>query len=374
MKKRISTFLTLLLCILMTVNVFADEAGSSRKPDLITDYYMIVESPDGGIDIYAGAGFGETKLNNEQIPNGTALHIEGEKEDQDKRIWGYTQYHGMYGYVPEDDLKPVTRSEAIESELYLAGKDQVDYDADYDVEPRSDSGIVYLYQGPGEKYGKVPGTDEIPDGTRLHVFEDANLADGSHWAQVRTEDGQEGWVNMAGMKPYGTADTENTPVNMEVTETAEAKNGEDLLAAGTAELTPTPSVTVTPTPSITVTPTPKPTSTPTPSPEPTPTAEPTPTEEPTPTVEPTKETTPTAEPTEEPTPTVEPSKEATPTAEPEETAAPTEQAADADSKEASANQVTGVSSLVRNPFVWIIIVVIIAVIILLVYHFKKRDK
>lgn len=371
MKKFVSTFLTLLLCILMTVSVYADEAGKSRKPDMVTDYYMIVESPDGGVDIYAGAGFDESKLNSAQIPNGTALHIEGEKEDQDKRVWGYTQYLGMYGYVPEDDLKPATRSEAIESELYLAGSDNVDYNADYDIEPRTDAGAVYLYQGPGEKYGKVPGTDEIPDGTRLHVFQDADLADGSHWAQVRTEDGQEGWVNMAGMKPYGTADTVNDTVNMETSGAEEIQKEEELLTAGEAKLTPTPSVTVTPTP--------KPTSTPTPSPEPTPTVEPT--KEPTPTAEPTKEATPTAEPTkevtpteeaaEEPTPTVEPTKEAEPT---EETAEPTGEAESADSKEASASQVTGASSLMKNPFVWIIIVVIIAVIVLLVYHFKKRDK
>lgn len=400
MKKCVRTLLTLLMCLLMAVNVYADEAGSSHKPDLITDYYMIVESPDGGVDIYSDASFDATKLNNEQIPNGTALHIEGEKEDQNKRVWGYVQYHGMYGYVPEDDLKPATRSEAIDSELYLAGSGNVDYNADYDVEPRTNGGSVYLYQGPGEKYGKVPGTDEIAKGTKLHVYEDANLADGSHWAQVQTENGTDGWVNMDLMKPYGTADPDNSIVNMEVAtptadqetnagaangeanaaesgtetgDTEEAQNGE-LLAKGETDLTPTPSATATPTPEPTkeATPTPEPTPTVEPTKEPTPTAEPTP--EPTPTVEPTKEATPTAEPTEEPTPTVEPTKESTPTEEPEETAAPTEKAENADTKEASASQVTGVSSLVKNPFVWIVIVAIIAVIILLIYHFKKRDK
>lgn len=394
MKKCVKAFLALLMCILMTANVYADEAGQSHKPDLVTDYYMIVESPDGGLDLYADASLESSKLNNEQIPNGTGLHIEGEKTDESNRIWGYTQYHGMYGYVLEDDLKPATRTECIESELYLAGRDNVDYNADYDVEPRSDAGSVYLYQGPGEKYGKVSGADAVSEGSKLHVFQDANLADGSHWAQVQTETGTEGWVNMTVMKPYGTEDTETGLVNMEAggTEAAQNENPaaeegvqsreaaageaqgeeaaaeaqkEELLAAGEKELTPT----VTPSPKPTSTPTPKPTATPTPTPEPT--KEPTATPEPTPTAEPTKEATPTAEPTKEATPTAAPTKEAEPTAEPSEEAVDTEPA---DSKEASASQVTSVSTLAKSPFVWIILAVIIAVIILLVYHFKNRDK
>ena len=363
MKKCMRTFLTLLFCLMMTVNVYADEAGKSQKPDIITDYYMVVESPDGGVDFYSGASFDSTKLNNAQIPNGTAFHIEGEKTDENQRVWGYTQYSGMYGYVPEDDLKVVTRSEAIESELYLAGADHVDYSADYDVEPRDDAGTVYLYQGPGEKYGTISGNKEVPAGSKLQVFEDAELADGSHWAQVRTEDGTEGWVNMELMKPYGTEDSEvvsmvSPAVNGEAqgAETIVEENAEEaaLLAAGAAELTPTPSVTVTPTPKPTATPTP----TAEPTKEPTPTAEPT--EEPTPTAEPTEEPTPTAEPTEEPAPTEEAAEEVTPTA--------------AESQEASATQVSSVSKVVKSPFLWILIAVIIAVIVLLVYHFKKRNK
>lgn len=418
MKKCVKVFLALLMCIFITVNVYADEAGQSHKPDLVTDYYMIVESPDGGLDLYSNASFESSKLNNEQIPNGTALHIEGEKTDESNRIWGYTQYHGMYGYVLEDDLKPATKSECIESELYLAGKDNVDYNANYDVEPRSDAGSVYLYQGPGEKYGKVSGADAVPGGSKLHVFQDANLADGSHWAQVETETGTEGWVNMTVMKPYGTEDTASGLVNMEVSGTEAAQNenpaavgevqnqeaaaeiqnqeaasgeeqsegvaaeaqNEELLAAGEAKLTPTatpsPEPTSTPTPKPTSTPTPKPTNTPTPKPTATPTPTPEPTEEPTATPEPT----PTAEPTKEATPTAEPTKEATPTEGAEPTVKPAEEAVDtepaesADSQEASTSQVTSVSTLAKSPFVWIILIVIIAVIILLVYHFKKRDK
>ena len=68
---------------------------------------MIVESKAGGIDIYANPDLEAAKLSEEMIPNGTALHIEGEVEDEThKRTWGYVQYHGMNGFVPLDDCRP----------------------------------------------------------------------------------------------------------------------------------------------------------------------------------------------------------------------------------------------------------------------------
>lgn len=54
MKKKISkktwrTLLGFLLCIFtMTVCVWADE-GTSQNPDYVTDYYMLEESPEGGL-------------------------------------------------------------------------------------------------------------------------------------------------------------------------------------------------------------------------------------------------------------------------------------------------------------------------------------
>ena len=53
MKKIIKSFLVVLLGLLMSVNVMADVQQEKQKPDYTTDYYMIVESKDGGIDIYA---------------------------------------------------------------------------------------------------------------------------------------------------------------------------------------------------------------------------------------------------------------------------------------------------------------------------------
>ena len=44
----------MLLTFCVTVGVFAD-AGKTQEVDYKTDYYMIVESPDGGVDMYSEA-------------------------------------------------------------------------------------------------------------------------------------------------------------------------------------------------------------------------------------------------------------------------------------------------------------------------------
>ena len=48
MKKKLGMLLAVLLTFCMTVGVFAD-AGKTQQVDYKTDYYMIVESPDGEI-------------------------------------------------------------------------------------------------------------------------------------------------------------------------------------------------------------------------------------------------------------------------------------------------------------------------------------
>ena len=182
--------------LLCAVPVSAD-VQKGTEPDYRTDYYMIVESKAGGVNIYSDPDLDATKLNDSLIPNGTALRIKGEVEDEkDKRLWGYTQYHGMYGYVPEDDLKPAqSRQEAIDSELYIAGSDHVNYNTDYDVTVDSDEGNINLYQGPGEKYGPVPGTEEIKNGETLHIVQDAEMVDGSRWGVTDSLE-KDGWVNL----------------------------------------------------------------------------------------------------------------------------------------------------------------------------------
>ena len=96
MKKKLGMLLAVLLTFCMTVGVFAD-AGKTQQVDYKTDYYMIVESPDGGVDMYSEADASSPKLNDELIPNGTAIHVEGEVTDEAGKVWVYAQLHGMFG-------------------------------------------------------------------------------------------------------------------------------------------------------------------------------------------------------------------------------------------------------------------------------------
>lgn len=257
--------MVLLCSFLLAANVWADD-GIGQDPDYPTDYYMIVESPSGGIDIYSEADPQSSKLNEALIANGTTVHIEGEKAGADGKDWGYTQYRGMNGYVEMDDLKPATKTEAIVSEYEALGGET----ADFDVKVTSENGNVVLYQGPGEKFGEVSGMEGLADGTSIHISEYVQGEDGSNWGKTTT-DTAEGWINL----------------------------DQDTDYQGTVEVTPTPTpkVTATPTPEAT----PTKTVTPTPTEKATPTPEATPTEEATPTPEatPTEEVTPEATPAEE---------------------------------------------------------------------------
>lgn len=212
MKKTTGIWFAAILCMIISVTVSADVQNKQNEPDYKTDYYMIVESKAGGIDIYANPDLEAAKLSEKMIPNGTALHIEGEVEDEThKRTWGYVQYHGMNGFVPLDDCRPAaSRQEAIDSELYLAGRDNVNYQVDYDITV-SEEDDMKLYQGPGEKYGTVPGVRDIKSGETLHITQDAHMNDGSYWG-VTTIDGKQGWVNL---------DEVNNPDQQEGTESGE---------------------------------------------------------------------------------------------------------------------------------------------------------
>lgn len=345
MKKIIKSFLVVLLGLLMSVNVMADVQQEKQKPDYATDYYMIVESKDGGIDIYAQPDLNSTKLNDSQIPNGTALHIEGETEDEENnRTWGYTEYHGMHGYVPLDDCKPAqSRKEAIDSELYIAGSDNVDYNADYDVKAYSEDGSQKLYQGPGTKYGEVPGVRDIQNGETLHITEDAELVDGSHWG-VTTIDDQEGWVDLEKTeewaKAHGTYEDSADTQALEMTPVPGTSDTVDAVP----ETTVAPSVTEGPQTTVI------PSVTPTETPEATVTPEPTDTPAPTETPEPTE--------TQAPTDTPDPK---------------TTEQAEKDNVQTSGKTVTASeSSKSQNPLIWIAGIAVLAAIGVIIYHYKKR--
>ena len=347
MKKIIKAVLAFGLCLLLAVPVWADAQSGKQKPDYTTDYYMIVESKAGGIDIYSQPDFDSEKLNDELIPNGTALHIEGEVVDKDSnRTWGYTAYRGMNGYAPLDDCKPAeSRQEAIDSELYIAGRDNVDYNADYDVKAYDESGSQHLYQGPGEKYGEVPGVRDIENGETLHITQDAEMVDGSHWG-VTTVDGTEGWMNLEKteewLKEHPEAQTESVDAEAAAENAVSAEPVEDSGVAAASKTTEKSAMATTPK----ATATPKVTATPKPTETPAPTAA--------------------TEATETPaaTATAEPEKEDTEAAQDE---------TDAVSRQASGQDVRSTSGhWYQNPFIWIIAVAVLAVAGLLIYHYKKR--
>ena len=387
MKKLAKSLLVILVGLFMSVNVMADVQTGKTEPDYSTDYYMIVESKAGGIDFYSQPDFDSTKLNDEQIPNGTALHITGEVEDtENNRTWGYTEYHKMNGYAPLDECRPAqSRKEAIDSELYIAGKDHVNYSADYDVKAYAEEGTQKLYQGPGEKYGEVPGVRDIENGETLHITQDAEMVDGSHWG-VTTVDGTEGWMNLEKteewLKEHPEAQTESVDAEAVTEEAVDAEAAaenavsaepvEDSGVAAASKTTEKSATATTPkataTPKVTVTPKPTETTEATETMASTEITEPTETPAPTATTEPTETPVSTAAtgPTETPevTATVEPEKENIEAA---------QDATDAESRQASGQDVRSTSShWYQNPFIWIIAAAVLAVAGLLIYHYKKR--
>lgn len=396
MKKKLGMLLAVLLTFCMTVGVFAD-AGKTQQVDYKTDYYMIVESPDGGVDMYSEADASSPKLNDELIPNGTAIHVEGETTDEAGKVWVYAQLHGMFGFLEENYLKPATLAEAVASELVLYGSKDANYSITVNAK---EDGSVCLYKGPGKKYGTVSGGCNIANGEKLYIDTEVDTGKDGIWGHTEAGD-VSGWVNIA-----EATNTEESTVELVPETEKEAEDGSQSVQAGEntsevgkagtegkdigdaeAELTGTP----TPKPEKTSTPAPKPTETSTPAPEPTKKAtaasEPTetstpapePTEASTPAPEPTEASTPTPEPTETSTPTPEPTETSTPTPEPSETMAPTEEAtvtvapSESAEQEASSKNVESTDKGM-NSVIWILVVVIIIGIAVVIWLLKKKGK
>ena len=333
MKRRFGTVIAMVLCFILTVvSVYADD-GKGQNPDYVTDYYMIVQSTQGGVDIYDEADTQSVKLNDSKIPNGTAIHVLGEKNGADNKKWAYAQYHGMIGYVPMDDLDPASREEAANEEYRTFGGK----DVDFEVKVHGNDGNVSVYNGPGEKFDQVSGTEGIADGTTVHIFQYVQGEDGTNWGKTDTDGVTQGWLNL---------DRDTDYVNENVS--ADAPE-----ATGTSGNVPVAAVT--PTPEAT------------PTPKATPTPEVTPTEK----VTPTPEATPTEEAT--PTPEATPTEEAMPTPEETETPASTEdkESDDKQSQKTSGKNVKADSGM-KNPVIWISGIGIIVIIILLIYFLKKK--
>ena len=396
MKKKLGMLLAVLLTFCMTVGVFAD-AGKTQQVDYKTDYYMIVESPDGGVDMYSEADASSPKLNDELIPNGTAIHVEGETTDEAGKVWVYAQLHGMFGFLEENYLKPATLAEAVASELVLYGSKDANYSITVNAK---EDGSVCLYKGPGKKYGTVSGGCNIANGEKLYIDTEVDTGKDGIWGHTEAGD-VSGWVNIAEATNTEESTVELVPETEKEAEDGsqsvqDGENTSEVGKAGTegkdigdAEAEPTG--TPTSKPEKTSTPAPKPTETSTPAPEPTKKAtaasEPTetstpapePTEASTPAPEPTEASTPTPEPTETSTPTPEPTETSTPTPEPSVTIAPTEEAtvtvapSESAEQEASSKNVESTDKGM-NSVIWILVVVIIIGIAVVIWLLKKKGK
>lgn len=386
MKKKLGMLLAVLLTFGMTVGVFAD-AGKTQQVDYKTDYYMIVESPDGGVDMYSEADASSPKLNDELIPNGTAIHVEGETTDEAGMVWVYAQLHGMFGFLEENYLKPATLAEAVASELALYGSKDANYSITVNAK---DNGSVCLYKGPGKKYGTVSGGCNIVNGEKLYIDTEVDTGKDGIWGHTEAGD-VSGWVNIAEATNTEESTVELVPETEKEAEDGsqsvqDGENTSEVGKAGTegkdiSDVETEPTGTPAPKPEKTSTPAPKPAETSTPAPEPTEkaTAASEPTETSIPTPEPTEAGTPTPEPTETSTPTPEPTETSTPTPEPSETIAPTEEAAvtaapsESAEQEASSENVEstdkGMSSVI-----WILVVVIIIGIAVVIWLLKKKGK
>ena len=391
MKKKLGLLLAVVLTLCMSVSAFAD-AGKSQQVDYKTDYYMIVESPDGGVDMFSETSTDSPKLNDELIPNGTAIHVEGESKDDAGNLWLYTQLHGMFGFLEEKYLKPATLAEAVASELALYGSTDVNYDITVNAK---EDGSVSLYKGPGKKYGTVSGGCNIANGEKLHIDVEVDTGKDGIWGKTTAGD-VSGWVDIAqatnteqssvelipdtaqAAEETGTADAAvaGAADNSDVAE-PQAEDGidinseDDAQAVGKAAADTKAKATATPTPKPTNTPTPEPTNTSTPTPEPTNTSTPTPepTNTSTPTPEPTNTSTPTPEPTETSTPTPEPTETSAPTEKPTEAATPTDSAGQEASSENVEKTSSGMTSLI-----WILVVVIIIGIAVVIWLLKRNKK
>lgn len=386
MKKKLGMLLAVLLTFCMTVGVFAD-AGKTQQVDYKTDYYMIVESPDGGVDMYSEADASSPKLNDELIPNGTAIHVEGETTDEAGMVWVYAQLHGMFGFLEENYLKPATLAEAVASELALYGSKDANYSITVNAK---DNGSVCLYKGPGKKYGTVSGGCNIANGEKLYIDTEVDTGKDGIWGHTEAGD-VSGWVNIAEATNTEESTVELVPETEKEAEDGsqsvqDGENTSEVGKAGTegkdiSDVETEPTGTPAPKPEKTSTPAPKPAETSTPAPEPTEkaTAASEPTETSIPTPEPTEAGTPTPEPTETSTPTPEPTETSTPIPEPSETIAPTEEAAvtaapsESAEQEASSENVEstdkGMSSII-----WILVVVIIIGIAVVIWLLKKKGK
>ena len=82
-------------------------ARVSSYADSTPNYYVEINSVDGGVNLRSGAGVEYGKLINHLIPNGTILQISQEGVASNGNYWGYTTYEGVTGWVTLREIIPV---------------------------------------------------------------------------------------------------------------------------------------------------------------------------------------------------------------------------------------------------------------------------
>jgi len=185
MKKIWVWVMVVILLFLTVIPAFADAVSYLMDP---VDYYVYVDTPDGGLNMRYGPGVDYARVIDYRIPDGMKLHITYESDN-----WGYTEYKGSYGWV--------ALSQTSSTPLENNGQS-----VDYYVYVNTPDGGLNMRYGPGVDYDRVIDY-RIPDGTKLHIMERYD-----NWGYT-TYDGEYGWVALK--------QTSETPPVLEKTSVAE---------------------------------------------------------------------------------------------------------------------------------------------------------
>lgn len=187
--KKLLVFLTVAVILCASViPAFADAASYPMDP---VDYYVIVSTPDGGLNLRGGPGVEYPTVISGRIPDGVELHITLESD-----TWGYTKYDGEYGWVA---LKQTVYNG--EGGNTTTTRDTID-NVDYYVYVATPDGGLNFREGPSINYDKVI-SGRIPDGVRLHITGEKN-----GWGLTEYEN-KSGWVSLSqtsSTKPSGGVD------------------------------------------------------------------------------------------------------------------------------------------------------------------------
>ena len=146
-----------IICLIL-VAVFALTLTSYAYETAYADYYVYVNSYDGGLNLRSGPSSSYAKVMSGWIPNNTQIHITATSGN-----WGKTYYSGYEGWV---SLKYTTTNLP---ETKAETKPEYEYTyTDYYVYVNSYDGGLNLRSGPASSYAKVM-SGWIPNDTEIHI-------------------------------------------------------------------------------------------------------------------------------------------------------------------------------------------------------------